>query len=531
MAISPDHPELQFVQAKSYAKGRTGPPLWIVVHDMEAGESGTRAESTAQYFATLPDGRSVSSHYCLAPETRILFADLTWRPIGEAEPGDRLVGFDEFPIGPGNTRKLQPSYVNKVQRRMADCLAVELEDGRRVVCSVDHRWLGRLARSTAGWRTGQTWIAAEVLSVGDKVKAPLRPWSTEDTHRAGYLAGILDGEGSFTHDDAISFAQKSGPVLDSAKQLLAEAGIPFTITDARERTGVVVVRVSGLDANLRLSGSTRPVRLSGDRLWLGKEMKSRLHETDLRVVAIERVGLREVVSIETSTSTFFAEGIASHNCVDDNSVVQCVALRDTAHTTGDNPGNPRGINWELAGFARQTRAEWLDAFGLAMFAQMASIVRADAARFGIPLERRTIAELKAFKPGITSHDDIGEAFGGTTHTDPGPAFPWDEFLEIMRGGDDMPDVSYQIESADPDHHGDVYVSNRIHRRGPLRNPGNIQGPATAGTTRVTLTDKMRGAESWPAYLDAVAGPYFPAFPAAPVGEHTHDVGPAKPAGE
>ena len=35
--------------------------------------------------------------YCLAPETPILHADLTWRPLGEVRTGDTLVGFDEYP--------------------------------------------------------------------------------------------------------------------------------------------------------------------------------------------------------------------------------------------------------------------------------------------------------------------------------------------------------------------------------------------------------------------------------------------------
>ncbi|TMA43761.1 MAG: radical SAM protein, partial [Deltaproteobacteria bacterium] len=41
--------------------------------------------------------------YCLGPETPILHADMTWRPIGEARLGDELVAFDEFPE-PGKTR-------------------------------------------------------------------------------------------------------------------------------------------------------------------------------------------------------------------------------------------------------------------------------------------------------------------------------------------------------------------------------------------------------------------------------------------
>ena len=139
-----------------------------------------------------------------------------------------------------------------------------------------------------------------------------------------------------------------------------------------------------------------------------------------------------------STAQYFAAGaggrqVSSHYCVDDDSVVQCVSLDDTAWTVGNWQGNNLGINWELSGFASQGEGEWLDDFGLAMFAQMVPVVRADAERFGIPLEKRTVAELRAFVPGVTSHWDLGVAFGGTDHTDPGPNFPWDTFLDIMRG--------------------------------------------------------------------------------------------------
>lgn len=141
-----------------------------------------------------------------------------------------------------------------------------------------------------------------------------------------------------------------------------------------------------------------------------------------------------------STAAYFANpgdgrSVSSHYCVDDNSVVQCVDLDDVAWTVGNRPGNNRGINWELSGFARQTRNEWLDAFGVAMFNQMAPIVRSDAKRFNIPLRKLTVAELKSFTPGITSHNDLGVAFGGTDHTDPGPNFPWDYFINVMKGSD------------------------------------------------------------------------------------------------
>jgi N-acetyl-anhydromuramyl-L-alanine amidase AmpD len=137
-----------------------------------------------------------------------------------------------------------------------------------------------------------------------------------------------------------------------------------------------------------------------------------------------------------STANYFATGsggrqVSAHYCVDNNSVVQCVRLRDAAWTVGNRPGNFRGINWELSGFARQTPAQWLDEFGLAMFHRAAPIIRADAARYGIPLRRCTVADLKALRPGVTSHNDLRLAFGGTDHTDPGPNFPWDVFLRIL----------------------------------------------------------------------------------------------------
>lgn len=153
-----------------------------------------------------------------------------------------------------------------------------------------------------------------------------------------------------------------------------------------------------------------------------------------------------------ATAQYFANpsdgrSVSSHYCADVNSVVQCVRLADVAWTVGNRPGNYRGINWELAGFASQTRDQWLDPFGLGMFAQIVPIMRKDAAKYSIPLTRRTVAELKQFKPGITSHNDLRLAFGGTTHTDPGPNFPWDYFLALL--GDDMSHEEWSAQPLDP----------------------------------------------------------------------------------
>lgn len=137
-----------------------------------------------------------------------------------------------------------------------------------------------------------------------------------------------------------------------------------------------------------------------------------------------------------STAAYFANPpdgrqVSSHYCVDDNSVVQCVRLADSAWTVGNRPGNNRGINWELSGFARQTRAEWLDAFGVAMFNQAAPIVAADMRRFAIPNRWCSVADLKAYRPGMTTHNDLRLAFNVTTHTDPGTGFPRDHVQQVI----------------------------------------------------------------------------------------------------
>ncbi len=222
-----------------------------------------------------------------------------------------------------------------------------------------------------------------------------------------------------------------------------------------------------------------------------------------------------------TTAAYFANlsdgrSVSSHYCVDNDSVVQCVLLKDTAYTVGNSQGNGRGINWELSGFASQSRAQWLDPFGLAMFAQMAPVVRADAKEYGIPLEKRTVAELKAMKPGITSHNDLRLAFGGTTHTDPGPNFPWDVFLDVMRG-DDMADTATYAAA---------YNSSAILRGLALGkdmvNQKNDDGTAADQVSCQAIVDRI--AEATAALIPPGGGE--PALV-----PHTHDVsatGPAVP---
>lgn len=129
---------------------------------------------------------------------------------------------------------------------------------------------------------------------------------------------------------------------------------------------------------------------------------------------------------------------SAHFNVDADSIVQSVREADIAyHAKG---ANARGIGIEHAGYARQSRDEWLDEYGRKMLARSARLVRDICDRYGIPIVLLSAADLQAGRRGLTSHAAVSTAFPGTGHMDPGPSFPWNYYLNLIKGDDDnMPD--------------------------------------------------------------------------------------------
>ena len=125
-----------------------------------------------------------------------------------------------------------------------------------------------------------------------------------------------------------------------------------------------------------------------------------------------------------------ASRVSAHYCVDANSVVQCVRESDIAwHARG---GNTTSIGVELAGFARQTRKDWADAYSTAVLRRASSLVADVCRRRGIPVRWLAAADLVAGRHGITGHADVSEAYGKSDHWDPGPGFPVERLLALVR---------------------------------------------------------------------------------------------------
>lgn len=120
---------------------------------------------------------------------------------------------------------------------------------------------------------------------------------------------------------------------------------------------------------------------------------------------------------------------SAHWCHDADSSLRCVLDRDVAwHAPG---ANHNSIGHEMAGYARQTRAEWLDTYSARMLARVAAQVHLDCARYGIPQRFVGPGGLRRGERGITIHRYVSEAFNRSTHWDTGYHFPEDHFLDLL----------------------------------------------------------------------------------------------------
>lgn len=129
-------------------------------------------------------------------------------------------------------------------------------------------------------------------------------------------------------------------------------------------------------------------------------------------------------------------GSSAHFCVDQNSVVQCVKVGDTAwHAPG---ANADGIGIEQAGHANQTRAQWIADTGLLdnaakVAAEMVVAVHKAHPNLTVAVRRLSVAEIKAGNvSGFAGHNDISAAYTPGGHTDPGTNYPWDVFLSRVQ---------------------------------------------------------------------------------------------------
>lgn len=132
-----------------------------------------------------------------------------------------------------------------------------------------------------------------------------------------------------------------------------------------------------------------------------------------------------------ATGDYFARvtrPASAHKVVDPADV--CVCLPD--NVVGYHaPPNTHSLGLELCDPQVGDPRRWLDAEHRAMLDLAAHEVAAWCVKYGIPVRRLSVAEVRAGVRGICDHNDVRLAFGMTTHVDVGAGFPWSTFLAAV----------------------------------------------------------------------------------------------------
>lgn len=290
--------------------------------------------------------------FCLDPETKILTADLRWIRIVDAYPGMELVAVDEHcPKGKGSSRKMRTASVVAVVKVYREAYKISFDDGRSVICTAQHPWLSKKGGTGIDWRSiesKKTSVGKKTrhrLEVGTSVKWITKPWG-ESTIEDGWFGGILDGEGCMskgTISPSVCASQRHGPVWDRMVKYAKDRSYSYRIEADKNpirqskfgKNPVPKLCFGRMNELFKLFGQTRPTRFLSRRFWEGRWLPGR-RVNDVgwsKIIAIEPLGPRELIDLQTSTGTYIAEGFVSHN-----TTLMCLYAFDRALWDGWSTG-------------------------------------------------------------------------------------------------------------------------------------------------------------------------------------------------
>ena len=282
---------------------------------------------------------------CMSADTPVLCADLIWRPAGDLLPGDELIAFDEEADPLQDSRCYRRATVTANALERDALLRVNTPMGH-VRCTYDHPWLVRRWRGHP-WE----WRRADTLRPGDVVMKPLDVWDVDRSYNAGWLAGILDGEGCLgfksrrNGSGKLSIGQVDGVVADRIDEVLKATGValsrhvrPAQGYSSGGYTGQAKEQrrweINGRADIMRILGTVRPSRflISSDQVWEGFAIKSTSQQGSrlTPVESIESAGTGMVARLSTSTRTYIGAGFAMHNSEQNKSNTLAITKSEVA---------------------------------------------------------------------------------------------------------------------------------------------------------------------------------------------------------
>ena len=148
-------------------------------------------------------------------------------------------------------------------------------------------------------------------------------------------------------------------------------------------------------------------------------------------IAIHNTSNTAAASAEASYATRRTDGISSHFYADGSGVIQSIDTKYRAGHAGSTEGNENAVAVEITGTNDKPREWWI---ANVAWDELGRVLAAVCRKYGIEPRRATVAEMQR-NPRVRAfyaHDDMRRAWGGTTHTDPGPNFPWDHLFAAVK---------------------------------------------------------------------------------------------------
>ena len=266
-----------------------------------------------------------SAQFCVSADMRVLTADLRWIPAGEVRAGDHLAGFDEsLPVS--GRRHWRRSVVERAEVITRPCYSVVFADGSRACATADHLWLA-CGPAGSGYAAAGWYRTDALVSRQGGARAVVKPtgvWSEDTSWEAGYLAAAFDGEGHFIHGVrgggaghgggqavGIVFSQRDNEMYAEVVRCLKVLGFTFREETRPDLRQVIIARRHEV---LRFLGSIRPRRMLAQFKFEWLCQFNAMERVPVKEVSY--AGERPVAVLTTSTGTYIAEGLASHNCAD-----------------------------------------------------------------------------------------------------------------------------------------------------------------------------------------------------------------------
>ncbi len=281
-------------------------------------------QNNLPYDINKPEEMKKIREYCNTPDAPVLMADGTFKPIGEIQEGESVMGWVWKAAPSGYQRKyLLPTKVLAVSRRQAPMVVeARMESGRVVRCTPDHSWANYYYSPAVGGNEYEPLVRPSKGGIGGpdryntmvSVTDPVEPLTERKMiEAAGYLSGMIDADGTVSGGE-IRISQSmivNGAICERIEECLNVLGLTYVISERIE--GMRTWTLKGTLYNRVRLREWMPLSVKVHQAWNNCRTMRWSGGRD-RVEEVVELGPGEVVSMQTETGNYTAWGFASKNC-------------------------------------------------------------------------------------------------------------------------------------------------------------------------------------------------------------------------